>query len=164
MRYAGIIDCDFINGEGIGVTLFTQGCSHHCKGCQNPQTWDKNGGLEFTDKVFNDLFNKLDNPIIDHLTLSGGDPLDSLDLTLLVSTEFKKRYKNKKLWLYTGYIYEDIIKNNKYNKILNLVDILVDGEFQENKKNLKLKFRGSSNQRIIDVHKSLEQGKVITIE
>lgn len=160
-RFAGIDKFDFNNGNGVGATLFVQGCSHHCKGCQNMSTWDKNGGEEFTQSAFDDLFSTLANEVISRLTLSGGDPFDNIDFTYFISNEFKSRFSEKKLWIYTGYLFEDIVANKETRKILELCDIVVDGEFIANQKNLRLKFRGSENQRIIDVQKSIEQEKVI---
>ena len=161
IRYAGIDKYEYNNGIGIGVTLFTQFCSHQCLGCHNPETWDKEGGEPFTKDVYEDLLDTLADDQITRLTLSGGDPLDSLNLSCFVASNFKKRFPNKQLWVYTGYTFEHILENPKYNQIIDLCDILVDGEFDINKKDLSLAFRGSANQRIIDVKKSLAQNNVV---
>lgn len=160
-RFAGIDKFDFNNGNGVGATLFMQGCSHHCKECQNKSTWDKHAGEEFTQKNFDYLFDILANDVISRLTLSGGDPLDNVEFTYFISREFKKKFPQKELWIYTGYTYEYISTKKEMIKILKLCDILVDGEFIVEKKNLRLKFRGSENQRIIDVQKSIKEEKII---
>lgn len=161
LRYAGIDKFDLNNGIGIGVTLFTQYCTHHCKGCQNPSTWSKDGGKQFDIDVFNELFSTLANDNITRLTLSGGDPLDSLELSTYIAREFKCLYPQKSLWIYTGYKYEEICDQPKYQEILKLCDVLVDGEFQIENKDLSLQFRGSKNQRIIDIQKTTKARKIV---
>lgn len=160
-RYAGIDKFDLNNGIGIGVTLFTQYCTHHCIGCQNPSTWSIDGGMGFDIDVYNELFSTLDNENITRLTLSGGDPLDNLEMSTFIATEFKRLYPQKTLWIYTGYKYEDIQSIPQYQTILKLCDILVDGEFQIENKDLSLQFRGSKNQRIIDIKKTADIGEVV---
>ena len=161
LRYAGIDKFDLNNGIGIGVTLFMQYCTHHCKGCQNPSTWSKDGGKQFDVTVLNELFSALANNNITRLTLSGGDPLDSLKLSTYIATEFKYLYPQKSLWIYTGYKYEEICNQPEYQEILRLCDVLVDGEFQIENKDLSLQFRGSKNQRIIDIKKTIESGIIV---
>lgn len=160
-KYAGIDRFDVNNGNGVGATLFVQGCSHHCKGCQNKSTWNKNGGYPFTQKVFDDLFKILSDPSISRFTLSGGDPLDNVEFSYFLCKNFKSSHPEKKLWIYTGYKYETIIQDAKYSNILKLCDVLVDGEFKIEEKDLRLQFRGSRNQRIIDVQKSMNEDKTI---
>lgn len=165
------------------VVLWLSGCSHHCKGCQNPQTWDPNGGILFDEKTKEELFSELDKDYISGLTLSGGDPLNeaNLDGVLNILTEFNKRYKQtqKTIWLYTGYkinISEQYncdhlivdalpLDNNKNDfireKIIRNCDIIIDGKYIENLRDVSLEWRGSSNQRIIDIQKSLKENKII---
>lgn len=163
-RFAGIDKFDVNNGNGVGATLFVQGCSHHCKGCHNQSTWDKSKGISFTQSTYDELFNELSKKHISRLTLSGGDPLDNMELSYFVSKNFKKFYPEKELWIYTGYKYEEIIHQEKYRRLLELCDVLVDGEFRIEEKDLRLQFRGSRNQRIIDVQKSIVANKIILWE
>lgn len=157
MRYAGLIKDDINNGKGIGLTLFTQGCPHHCKGCQNPETWNPDGGKEFTTKVYDEILQYFENsPYANRLTLSGGDPISS-PITLTLCKTIKEKYPHISIWLYTGYTFEEI----KGNPILKYIDILVDGPFILEKRNITLPFRGSYNQRIIDVQASLNKNKII---
>ena len=108
-RYAGIDNFDVNNGNGVGVTLFVQGCSHHCKGCHNQSTWNKCGGFPFTQNTFDYLFDILSKPSISRFTLSGGDPLDNVEFTYYLCKKFKSLYPGKQLWIYTGYTYEAIM-------------------------------------------------------
>lgn len=162
LRYSGIEFDDVSNGDGLGAVFFTQYCPHHCKQCHNPQTWSKYGGKEFNIDVFNNLMRYYESvPFANRLTISGGDPLASLEVTNFIASEFKRRYPNKQLWIYTGYLFEDLIKDSKYLPILELTDVIIDGKFDINKRDVTLKFRGSANQRIIDVSKSLKQGEIV---
>lgn len=149
MNYCGIYKSDSCNGEGWRTVLFVSGCNHNCKNCQNPKTWDKNYGKEFTDEALNILIEQLQKPYIDGLTLSGGDPLfpDNKEEILRICKTIKTILPEKTIWLYTGYKYEEI----KDLEIMNYIDVLVDGPFIEEQKDLTLAFRGSKNQRIIDV-------------
>ena len=165
MRYAGLIKDDVNNGAGIGLTLFTQYCPHRCPGCHNPETWNKDGGKEFTAETFDEIFDYFETrKEAVRLTLSGGDPLANLPLTTVIAEEFKKRYPNKKLWVYTGYIFENLIKKEEYQNILGYIDVMIDGPFILAQRDITLPFRGSSNQRIIDVQKSLEKGEIVLYE
>lgn len=146
MRIHSITYPDINNGTGCRVTLWVSGCIHHCKGCHNKETWDFESGREFTDSDKNIIFDILDKPYIKGLTLSGGDPLCSYDDTLKLVKEVKEKYKDKDIWLYSGFTF-DIIKRD-YNEILNYIDVVVDGKFNEDLKDVSLKFRGSSNQNI----------------
>lgn len=162
LRFASIQQDDIANGTGIGEVLFIQYCPHKCSGCHNPETWSKNGGYRFTKNHFNIIMDYFkDKPYITRLTLSGGDPLANLTMSNYISAEFKRLYPEKKLWIYTGYTFEDIIKKPEYKAILELCDVLVDGKFQIDKKDITLAWRGSSNQRVIDVQKSLFKNEVI---
>ena len=155
-RYAGLETYDINNGLGVGVTLFVQGCPRHCLGCHNPKTWDYSGGMEYTREVDKRLFDTLADPNIVRLTISGGEPISpmNLDFVVYVAERFKLYHPQKKLWIYTGQTYESIIKeadDYRYYHLLSLCDILVDGAFEIEKRCLSLPFRGSRNQRIIDM-------------
>ena len=162
MKYSGIKKFDIENGIGIGLTLFTQGCSKNCFKCHNPTTHDFRGGLDFTENVMNDivLFFK-DNKMVKRFTLSGGDPLENLELSEMVLSSLKKEYSYLKVWIYTGFTFEHIVKNEIYKNILCNCDVIVDGKFEIDNIKPNLKFKGSSNQRIIDVQKSLKENKIV---
>lgn len=149
MKYLNILDCDIADGEGIRVALFISGCSHHCKGCHNPESWNPNNGKKFTKETKEKLFKLIDKPYIDGLTLTGGDPLykDNIKDVANLCMEFKQRFPNKTIWLYTGYSFEEI----KQLKFLAFVDVVVDGEFKEELRDITLPFKGSSNQKIIRI-------------
>lgn len=148
MRFHNITYPDVNNGDGCRVTLWVAGCTHHCKGCHNPQTWSFKSGREFTEDVKNKLYNVLKLPYIKGITLSGGDPLDSFEDVFELIKDIKNSFNDKDIWLFSGYTLEDI-KNSEKSVILGYIDVLVDGEFKEELKDLSLKFRGSSNQRIL---------------
>ncbi len=155
MRYHNITKDDMLNGDGLRVVLWVAGCSHCCKECQNPLTWDPDGGLPFDGNAKQEIFAQLDKPYISGITFSGGDPLHSanrLDVRSLME-EIKKKYPHKTIWLYTGDKWEDVL----HYPMMKYVDVLVDGEFKIDLKDVKLLWKGSSNQRVIDVQKSLEQ-------
>ena len=160
-RYAGIDPCEICNGIGFGVTLFTQGCPNHCEGCHNPSTWDPSGGMPFDENAMNLLVRRCADPNIRRLTISGGEPFTSL-ITPYVSLWFKLNYPYKKLWVYTGFLYEDIVKESVDR--LEDIDVLVDGPFVLAERDITLAFRGSRNQRIIDVPASLQAGHVVELE
>lgn len=158
-QIAGLIIDDIANGPGIGCTIFLQGCSHHCESCQSPHTWDFDGGAQFTQQSWDSIVDYCRaKPYIDHLTLSGGDPLDSLTLTNFIVSEFKYMFPTKSIWVYTGYTYEEIANEKRFWPLLETVDVLVDGPFQKDLKDLSLAWRGSSNQRVIDVQKTIVNG------
>ena len=155
MRYHNITKDDMLNGDGLRVVLWVAGCSHCCKECQNPVTWDPAGGLLFDDAAKQEIFDQLDKSYISGITFSGGDPLHAanrLDVRNLMA-EIKEKYPDKTIWLYTGSLWEEI---QEY-EIIRYLDVCVDGEFQVDKKDVKLLWKGSSNQRVIDVQKSLKQ-------
>ena len=162
MRYFKISDFDTANGLGIGNVLWVSGCSHHCPQCHNPQTWDKNAGEEFTEKVLDNLLEKLKRPYIKRLTLSGGDPLflGNRDEITNVVRKVKKNFPNIKIWCYTGYLWEEV----KDLPCMDFIDVLVDGEFKVELRDITLPFCGSSNQRIINVKESLKKGCVVLEE
>ncbi len=160
MRYAQIRSCDIANGVGIRTSLYVQGCSRHCKGCFNPETWDFDGGLEWTSEVEQSFLQLIGKPHIVGTTILGGEPLEiqtRSDILELVK-KIKVKYPNKTIWIYSSYLYEELLDECK--EILEHIDVLVDGMFEESKKNLSLQFRGSENQRVIHVQASLERGEV----
>ena len=162
MNYTTIYDADTTNGTGVRVVFWTSGCSHHCKECHNPQTWDPENGEKYTKEVEDKIISLLDKPYIRGITLSGGDPLyegNLKDINSLVK-RIKNELPNKDIWIYSGFTWEEIQSDERRREIVNRCDILVDGRFVIEKKNLKLKWRGSSNQNVIDVQKSLSTGKV----
>ncbi len=155
MRYHNITKDDMLNGDGLRVVLWVAGCSHCCRECHNPMTWDPDGGLLFDDAARQEIFAELDRDYISGITFSGGDPMhaaNQLDIKNLIA-EIKEKYPQKTIWLYTGDSWEDIM----HSPVLQKVDVLVDGEFQIEKKNVKLLWKGSQNQRVIDVQVTLAQ-------
>ena len=162
MNYHNITKDDMLNGEGLRVVLWVSGCSHHCKNCHNPVTWDPEGGLTFDEEAKAELFRELEKPYISGITLSGGDPLFCGNRMAIgeLAREIKSEFPGKTIWLYTGYTW-DAIKDLLF---LPYIDVLVDGKFVESLKNNKLHWRGSSNQRIIDVKASLEEDQVVLYE
>ena len=162
MRYLKIENVDIGNGLDVGSVLWVSGCSHHCPQCHNPQTWDKNAGEEFTEEVLDNLLEKLKRPYIKRLTLSGGDPLflGNRDEITNVVRKVKKNFPNIKIWCYTGYLWEEV----KDLPCMDFIDVLVDGEFKVELRDITLPFCGSSNQRIINVKESLKKGCVVLEE
>lgn len=155
MRYHNITKDDMLNGDGLRVVLWVAGCSHCCKECHNPVTWDPNGGLPVDEKVKEEIFEQLEKPYISGITFSGGDPLHAanrLEVRNLME-EIKTKYPDKTIWLYTGDTWEKIL----HYPLLQYVDVLVDGEFKVELKDVNLMWKGSKNQRVIDVQKSLKQ-------
>jgi len=168
MNYAKINPNDIANGLGVRVTLFVSGCTHHCKGCFNSETWDFNYGTPFTEETEDKILELLKPNYIEGLTLLGGEPMEPQNQKALLPLlkKVKKEFPQKNIWCYSGYIFDsEIIKGRAHcevtDELLNYIDVLVDGRFVEEKKNIMLKFRGSENQRIIDVQKSLNQNSVI---
>lgn len=158
MRYHNITKDDMLNGDGLRVVLWVAGCSHCCKECHNPVTWDPNGGLLFDEDAKKEVFDELDKDYISGITFSGGDPLhmaNAYDVTALAK-EIREKYPQKTIWLYTGSLWEEVC----HMEIVHYIDVLVDGEFEIEKKNENLHWKGSSNQRVIDVQKSLREGEV----
>lgn len=165
LEYAGIEFDDVANGVGLGLVFFTQYCPHHCKGCQNPQTWERNKGIKFTEDVFNQIINYYkQTPFANRLTISGGEPFENLIIVNYIVAEFKRLYPQKKVWIYTGYLFEDLVRDMKNFALLEMSDFLVDGKFEIDKRDITLQFRGSTNQRIIDIQKTLEKGEIVLYE
>ena len=162
------------NGDGLRVVLWLSACSHHCYNCQNPQTWNPNGGILFDESAKQEIFNELSKDYVSGITFSGGDPLheNNLDEVLKLVQEIRTSFPEKTIWLYTGYKFEKImiplminkiptLEEDKRISIIRLIDILVDGEYVDEQRDITLKWRGSSNQRVIDTKQSLEQNKIV---
>lgn len=169
-----------LNGTGLRVCLWCSGCNHHCKNCQNPITWDPNDGAKFDTKAKNEIFDELSKDYISGITLTGGDPLNenNLESVLNLVNEIRLSYPEKTIWLYTGYTLEQIMYpvvtddfNPERDKLLKMrreivkqCDVLVDGRYEEDKRDVAYHWAGSTNQRVIDVKKTLEQGSVVLWE
>jgi len=172
MNYADIKRVDVANGEGVRVSLFVSGCNHHCKGCFNKCAWDFNYGNKFTEIEENKIMEYLNHDYVSGLTLLGGEPLEKQNQGQLLELvkKVKEKYPNKSIWCYTGFDFEkDVIgkmaqENPTTKELLKYLDVVVDGKFEEAKKNLKLKFRGSENQRIIDVPETLKVHKIVSLD
>ncbi len=175
MNYANIKFTDIANGEGVRTSLFVSGCTHHCKNCFNKETWDFNYGKPFTKEVEDKIFASLKPDYINGLTLLGGEPMELINQQGLLPfiKRVRQTYPNKTIWCYSGYLFEELLGTGGdakkimrahcdiTNELLSNIDILVDGEFVEEKKDITLRFKGSSNQRIIDVKSSLKQNKIV---
>lgn len=162
MKYQNITHDDLLNGSGIRVVLWVSGCNHHCEGCHNPVTWDINDGLEFTTKEKKEIFTELNKDYISGVTFSGGDPLhpdNRLEVLELIS-EIKSKFPNKSIWLYTGYLFEDILK---WNLDISNIDVIVDGEFKKELFSPKQPWVGSSNQKVINVKESLKTNSIVLL-
>ena len=172
MKYADIKIADVANGKGVRVSLFVSGCNHHCKGCFNAQAWDFNYGKEFTEKEIDRILDDLNHPYVAGLSLLGGEPLEYSNQKGLLPLvkKVKEKFPDKNIWCYTGYKFDDDIEGNMFEnwsetkELMKYIDVVVDGKFEEDKKDLNLKFRGSRNQRIIDVQKSLQTHQIIPYE
>ena len=193
IRYASIREMDISNGEGVGVALFVQGCHFHCYNCFNPDTWDFNGGKEWTPEIKDKFLELIDRPYIKRVSILGGEPLadENLDGIFDLISEIKRRFSDTKtIWLYTGYTLKlsklhidptdshktkqdynfyttepskNVVSNFLRSEIIDKIDVVVDGRYIDSQRNISLKWRGSSNQRVISVQESLKQGKVITL-
>ena len=182
MNYLKIEHEDVCNGTGLRVVLWLSGCSHHCYNCQNPQTWNPNSGIPFDESAKQEIFNELSKDYISGITFSGGDPLHeyNLDEVLKLVQEIRISFPEKTIWLYTGFCWNDIMCSfaglqadyvvldkkdieawEKRREIISNVDVLVDGEYIDEQRDITLKWRGSSNQRVISVVDSLAQGKIV---
>ena len=162
MRYNLVRKMDISNGPGVRISMFVQGCSFHCKNCFNPETWDFNGGKEFTDKTIDEVLKLCDKDYIKGLSILGGEPMNPTNIegTTKLVKAFKKEYPNKNLWVWSGYNFE---KDLKDKEALKYVDVLVDGQYKDELHSPILKWRGSSNQRVIDVQKSLKENKTVLL-
>ena len=168
MKYATIKKHDIANGPGVRVSIFVSGCNHHCKGCFNEEAWDFNYGSDFTNEVVDEIINCLEPDYITGLSLLGGEPFEYVNQQGLLPLlkRVKELYPNKTIWAYSGFLYEELLKM-KYEEtkeILNIIDVLVDGKFDIDLKDPLLYFRGSSNQRVIDMNETRKTGKVVLHE
>lgn len=169
MNYAAIKKTDTANGPGVRVSLFVSGCTHHCKGCFNSETWDFSYGMPYTEETENEIIDALSPAYIRGLSLLGGEPMEPANRTVLLGLLKRVRslYPHKDVWCYTGYDFEkDLLLwmeegRTDVEELLSMIDVLVDGEFVEEKKNLRLAFRGSENQRLLDVPASLKDRRAI---
>ena len=162
MNYHDIKHDDMNNGPGLRVTLFVSGCDHYCNGCQNPETWNTKSGIPFDDTAIEEIFEQLDNDYISGITFSGGDPLNEnnrVEVCSLIHQVRLKYGKSKSIWIYTGYTWEEIV--NTLTPILLGIDVLIDGMFDKNFADVNYHWAGSTNQRVIDVQKSLEKKKIV---
>ena len=179
MNYLKIDHEDVCNGDGLRVVLWVAGCSHGCSECQNPQTWDPKSGILFDKSALNEIFEELEKPYISGITLSGGDPLyvQNLDVILDLIYDSKKKFPNKTIWLYTGFTFDRLMDNYKSYRqtpfeyrgdewlerweIIRRCDVLIDGPYIKEQRDITLRWRGSSNQRVIDVQETLKQGRIV---
>lgn len=179
MRYAKIDKYEVVNGQFGGISLYVQGCQWRCHNCFNPETWDFNGGKEWTEEIKNEFLKLIDRPYIKRVSLLGGSPLadKNLDDVLSLVMEIKDKFPNKTLWVYSGYEWEDIWSDSKIviddytnkvyedykkrQKIISYCNVMVDGRYIEELKDISLHWRGSSNQRVIDVQQSLKKGEIV---
>jgi anaerobic ribonucleoside-triphosphate reductase activating protein len=171
MYYGAIKKFDIANGEGIRVSLFVSGCRNRCKGCFQPETWSFTYGKPFSDEAMSELISALENPSVRGLTVLGGEPMEpeNQEGLLPVLKKVKAMFPEKNIWLYTGNLYEELVGLSENSEkcigitaeLLSLVDILVDGRYEEDKHRLGLRFRGSENQRIIDMNKTRAEGRVV---
>lgn len=173
MHVGEVMTADVANGEGMRVSVFVSGCRNHCKGCFQPQTWDFNYGREYTPEIEQFIIDELSKSYYDGITILGGDPMEpeNQEPVLRLLRRIKKELPDKNVWVYTGYVYDrDLVPGGKRfvdgvtRELLESIDILIDGRFVEELKNLMLNFRGSGNQRIIKMKETLETGKVILSE
>ena len=172
MKYASIKRIDVANGIGVRVSIFVSGCTHHCKGCFNSEAWDFNYGSLFGQKQIDEILSYLDHDYIQGLSLLGGEPfeIENQRGLLPLLREVKKKFPQKDIWAYSGYLFDKEIlddmckKYDETKEMISYIDVLIDGKFEMDKKDPKLLFRGSSNQRVIDVKKSLKEGKVVLHE
>ncbi len=169
MNYGNIKFNDIADGEGVRTSLFVSGCTHHCKNCFNPETWDFNYGKPFTREVEDKILESLKPNYINGITLIGGEPMEIPNQNALLPfvKRVKATYPNKTIWCYSGYLFDkELLGESRAHgpntrELLNYIDVIVDGEFKEELKDITLRFKGSSNQRVIDVQKSLKENKVV---
>jgi len=172
MHFGDIKDCDIANGVGVRITLFVSGCTNKCPGCFQPQTWDFNYGYEYTDETEEKILKMLAPGYIKGLSVLGGEPFEPENQRVIVKLmrRTKELYPEKNIWCYSGFTFEEMKREGSHprcevtDEMLSYIDILVDGRFMQEKKNLMLAFRGSENQRIIDMKETLKQGSVVQID
>ena len=159
MRYHNIIKDDMLNGDGLRVVLWVAGCAHACPGCHNPVTWDPEGGLPFDEAARREIYEELEKDYVSGITFSGGDPLHPANIRGVteLARQIRSDFPDKTIWLYTGSTWNEV----RDLEVARYVDVLVDGTFQEAKKDNTLRWKGSSNQQVIDVQKTLKTGEVV---
>ena len=160
MRYNKIRKMDISNGPGVRVSIFMQGCTFHCKNCFNPETHDFMGGEEFTEDTIDQVLKLCENANVEGLSILGGEPMHPMNIegTTELAKKFKEKFPNKNLWVWTGFLFDRDLQNKE---VLKYIDVLVDGQYVDELRDPRLKYNGSSNQRVIDVQNSVKQGKVI---
>ena len=163
MRYNKIRKMDISNGPGVRVSIFFQGCLFHCPGCFNPETWDFDDGKEFNNEVINHVLELCNNDVITGLSILGGEPLNPKNIlgSTKLAKAFKEKYPNKTIWLWSGYLFDEYIHDKE---IVNYVDVIVDGRFKIDLSSPLLEYKGSANQRVIDVKKSIKNKKIVLYE
>ena len=169
MHFASIKNCDIANGEGVRVSLFVSGCTHKCEGCFNPEAWDFNYGNEFTEKEIDKIIEMLAPDYISGLTLLGGEPFEPRNQERLLPfvKRVRETYPNKSIWAFSGFTYEELCDTSSYanceytGELLSLIDVLVDGRYVEKLRNISLRFRGSENQRLINIPETMREGKIV---
>lgn len=165
MHYSKIIKCDYLNGSGIGVSLFTSGCLRACKGCFSPQTHDFNFGKLFTEETEKEILEELEKPFYDHFSIIGGNPteLQNIDTIHALCYNIKTKFPNKDIWLWSGHYLREIQKCPIKRKILDVISVLIDGRFVQELYEPNLLWKGSYNQQVIDVKKTVKEGKVVLL-
>ena len=163
MRYNLIRKMDISNGPGVRVSVFMQGCSFHCKNCFNSETWDFEGGKEFNDETIETILNLCSQNYVDGLSILGGEPMHPTNIegTTKLAKAFKEKYPNKSIWVWSGFLYDRDLKDKE---VLKYIDVLVDGQYVDELHDPTLKWRGSSNQRVIDVKKTLQNKNIVLYE
>ena len=168
MNYGAIKKCDIANGVGVRTVLFVSGCTHHCKGCFQPETWNFDYGERYTKETEDEIIESLRPDYVDGITLLGGEPFEPENQRELVKLlrRIKKELPQKTVWSFSGYTYEELTGDSRAvcevtNEMLSMLDVLVDGEFVEAKRNISLRFRGSENHRLIDMNKTRKEGKIV---
>ena len=168
MNYGAIKKCDIANGVGVRTVLFVSGCTHHCKGCFQPETWNFDYGERYTKETEEEIIESLRPDYVDGITLLGGEPFEPENQRELVKLlrRIKKELPQKTVWSFSGFTYEELTGDSRAvcevtNEMLSMLDVLVDGEFVEAKRNISLRFRGSENQRLIDMNKTRKEGKIV---
>ena len=160
MRYNKVRKMDISNGPGVRVSIFMEGCTFHCKNCFNPETHDFMGGEEFTEDTIDQVLKLCENANVEGLSILGGEPMHPMNIegTTELAKKFKEKFPNKNLWVWTGFLFDRDLQNKE---VLKYIDVLVDGQYVDELRDPRLKYNGSSNQRVIDVQNSVKQGKVI---
>ena len=163
MKYNKIRKMDISNGPGVRVSIFMQGCSFHCKNCFNPETWDFKSGTEFTDETIDKIIDLSNNDYIKGLSILGGEPMhpNNIKGTTKLAKKFKEIYPDKTIWVWSGFLFDRDLKDKE---VLNYIDVLVDGRYEDELHDFTLKWKGSSNQRVIDVKKTLKNNKIVLLK